>query len=175
MSFLTSYTLWPLKGQRELRRAFLVFARPEWSCPIGLRIGPKRTDAPILRRLRSHPLPKEGGSGSPSCSTGDTRGNPVTLTSYSSPPKAAIPQPSGQRPVKLENPPVKGPSTLSAEGAEPAPPAQPLFQKSTQCYIISKKNALLFYLLSTNFTEPLHSCGTMDLTVCAFFTEDTHV
>ena len=44
-------------------------------------------------------LPVEGGSYSSSCSTGDTKANPVTLTSYSSPPKAAIPQPSGRRPV----------------------------------------------------------------------------
>ena len=32
----------------------------------------------ILRRLRRHPLPKEGGYGSLSCTTGDTNANPVT-------------------------------------------------------------------------------------------------
>ena len=42
------------------------------------------------------PLPMEGGSGTTPCSTGDTKGNPVTLTLYSSPPKAAIPPPSAR-------------------------------------------------------------------------------
>jgi hypothetical protein len=46
---------------------------------------PERPDAPILRRLRRHPLPGEGSSSSLSCSTGDTKPNPVTLSSYSSP------------------------------------------------------------------------------------------
>ena len=68
---------------------------PGRSCPIGLRIGPnlfsERTDAPILRRLRRHPLPEEGGFVSLSCSTGDTKASPVTLTIYSSP--KAIPSP----------------------------------------------------------------------------------
>ena len=57
-------------------------------------------------------LPKEGGFCSSSCSCGDTNASPVTLTSYSSPPKAAIPQPSGQRPVKLKNPPARGRSNF---------------------------------------------------------------
>ena len=72
----------------------------------------KRTDAPILRCLRHHPLPVEGGSVSSSCSTSDTKPNPVTLTIYSSPPKAAIPHPSGQRPVKPKPPPAEGRSIL---------------------------------------------------------------
>ena len=36
----------------------------------------------ILRRLRRHLLPKEGGSGTSSCSTEDTKGIPVTLGSF---------------------------------------------------------------------------------------------
>ena len=72
----------------------------------------KRTDAPILRCLRHHPLPVEGGSVSSSCSTSNTKPNPVTPTLYSSPPKAAIPQPSGQRPVKPKPPPAEGRSIL---------------------------------------------------------------
>ena len=55
---------------------------PGRSWAIALRIGPnyfsKRTDAPILRRLWRHLRPMEGGYGSPSCSTGDTKPNPVT-------------------------------------------------------------------------------------------------
>ena len=39
------------------------------SCPIGLRIG-----------LCGAKAPPKGGSGSSSCRTGDTKGNPVTLT-----------------------------------------------------------------------------------------------
>jgi hypothetical protein len=34
--------------------------------------------APILRRLRRHPLPKEGGFSSSSCSTCETKASPVT-------------------------------------------------------------------------------------------------
>ena len=52
---------------------------------IGLNLFSERPDAPILRRLRRHLLPKEGGYGTSSCGTGDTNVNSVTLTSYSSP------------------------------------------------------------------------------------------
>ena len=54
----------------------------------------------IIRRLRRHLLPEEEGSGSSSCSSGDTNVNPVTLTSYSSP--KAIPSPLN--PLNLLNP-----------------------------------------------------------------------
>ena len=56
-----------------------------------LKRGHRKTDAPILRRLRRHLLPKEGGYSTSSCTTGDTKAWPVTLTSYSSP--KAIPSP----------------------------------------------------------------------------------
>ena len=72
----------------------------------------KRPDAPILRRLRRHPLPVEGGFCSTSCSTGDTKASPVTLTIYLSPPKAAIPQTSAQSAVKHPNPPAGRPVKL---------------------------------------------------------------
>ena len=55
-------------------------------------------------------LPMEGGSGSSSCSNGDTEAGPITLTIYSTP--KAIPKPSGQRPVKPKNPPAKGRSNF---------------------------------------------------------------
>ena len=73
----------------------------------------------IIRRLRRHLLPKEEGFGTSSCSTGDTKGNPVTSALYSSPPKAAIPQPSGQRPVKPKHP--RGESPVNLKNLFPSP------------------------------------------------------
>ena len=73
----------------------------------------------IIRRLRRHLLPKDEGLGTSSCSTSDTKPNPVTLTIYSSPPKAAIPQPSGQRPVKPKHP--RGESPVNLKNLFPSP------------------------------------------------------
>ena len=69
----------------------------------------------IIRRLRRHLLPEEEGSGSSSCSSGDTNVNPVTLTSYSSP--KAIPSPLN--PLNLLNP--LNPSRSAAPMAIPQP------------------------------------------------------
>ena len=90
------------------KRAFLLFARPEWSCPIGLRIGPN-----IWKILLSQIRPFQGlglsakGRYHPSpTAPPSSRGrrlshfamkhrrhkvNPVTLSLYSSP--KAIPPP----------------------------------------------------------------------------------
>ena len=66
-----------------------------------LRIGPKRTDAPIFRRLRRHLLPKEGGYGSSSCSTGGMRHKSKSHNAdFILIARRATPQPSGRRPVK---------------------------------------------------------------------------
>ena len=73
----------------------------------------------IIRRLRRHLLPKEEGLGTSSCSTSDTKPNPVTLTIYSSPPKAAIPQPSARRAVKPKNP--RGESPVNLKNLFPSP------------------------------------------------------
>ena len=111
-----------------------------------LRIGPNffpRLNAPILRRLTATPAGRalrcslnvqamltqepgseilcrisEPGSCSSSWSTGDTKASSVTLTIYSSPPQAAIPQPSARRAVKpknLKNLRAEGPSTLTPQ------------------------------------------------------------
>ena len=75
----------------------------------------------IIRRLRRHLLPKEEGLGTSSCSSGDTKGNSVTLILYSSPPKAAKPPPS--EPCEPFEPSEPGPLC--------GPPAPPLpHQKS---------------------------------------------
>ena len=83
-------------------------------------LNPFSKSTPLSSVACGTPFPKEGGSGSSSYSTCDTKGKHVTLTIYSSPPKAAIPQPSGRSPVKpknLKNLRAEGPSTLSAEVA----------------------------------------------------------
>ena len=49
-----------LKGNEKIRGAFLLFARPEWSCPTGLRIGLCAAKAPpkggITRMSQIRPL-----------------------------------------------------------------------------------------------------------------------
>ena len=72
----------------------------------------------IIRRLRRHLLPKEEGLGTSSCSSGDTKGNSVTLILYSSPPKAAKPPPS--EPCEPFEPSEPGPRS----GPSP-PPKKP--------------------------------------------------
>ena len=85
---------------------------------IGLNLFSERPDAPILRRLRRHLLPKEGGYGTSSCGTGDTNVNSVTLTSYSSPRSgdtttlAAV---GCVKPKNLKNLRAEGPSTLTPQ------------------------------------------------------------
>ena len=103
-----------------------------------LRIGPnlfsERPDAPILRRLRRHLLPKEGGYGTSSCGTGDTNVNSVTLTSYSSPRSGDTTTlgPKGRRPPSTQPAAAGGhnlrgeaPSTFPSEPFEPFEPSEP--------------------------------------------------
>ena len=65
--------------------------------------------APILRRLRRHPLPKEGGSGSSACTTGVTNVNPVTLSSYSLPSGNTTPSEPFEPFEPSEPGPLRGP------------------------------------------------------------------